>query len=318
MSPRPILTGLFLAILAASPARAEIDRWLEGTATLAQAMRALCAAPDPAKLEDARYGFIEAFDGWQEARPQLLDPALDPDLASRVWFWPDKHGTSGRQMARILAGQGQQEGIVALGLGTVETVLFDPRANPLAAAPDGPRACGLALGAAERQAALAVETRDRRGRTALDPLARRHLALLAIRDALDRIVQEKLERPLGSSLETARGERAEAWRSGRSLAAIRETLEAVRGMVQQEGITAGLQVTPAGLLVDERFRADIGHALALLARIDRPLDQAVGDPALRPRVEELLRAAKELRAMVVEQVATSLSEKLGFNSLDGD
>jgi predicted lipoprotein len=60
------------------------------------------------------------------------------------------------------------------------------------------------------------------------------------------------------------------------------------------------------------------RALAAATSIDAPLEQAIADPALRPKVEELRGAVKDIQRLASTHLASALGVSIGFNSLDGD
>jgi predicted lipoprotein len=125
-------------------------------------IEALCADPGPAPLEVAQQAWREAMLAWQRAQTIRFGPVIDDGLAPQIEFWPDKHGTAGRQMSRALAEQdpelldaGKLEG-KSVGLtsqATLERLLFGQALQD----PDqGAYACAYALAVARHQADLAA------------------------------------------------------------------------------------------------------------------------------------------------------------------
>jgi len=68
-------------------------------------IEALCADPGPARLEAAQQAWRAAMLAWQHAQTIRFGPVIDDGMAPEIAFWPDKHGTAGRQMSRALAEQ---------------------------------------------------------------------------------------------------------------------------------------------------------------------------------------------------------------------
>jgi predicted lipoprotein len=323
----PILAAILLGLPAfagaelAEPGNAAVRSWQEAARAFDEASLAACPEPagpaDPAAVDRARQAFRDLVLRWQAARTWLVGPAAPADLASRVWFWPDPHGSAGRQIARSLAS-GRAEGIAATGLGMAEEVLFG--GGPVGGTDEpGQRGCRLLLAVGDAQAELAGAISAEFAATRMSDNDRRRLLLISMRDSLDRISQEKIARPLGLEIDTARGQRAEAWQSGLSLAAIGVSLEAVEAVyLAPDGVAARLAALDDGQALDAMIRAQFERTQAALAALDLPLDQAVSDATARPKVEALLKEVQQLRLLVVERLAPAIGISLGFNALDGD
>lgn len=319
------MRGLLLAgsclLLGTSIARADLAEegneaalaWSASGKAFARATASACAptsdGADPDAWEAAQTGFADLFLAWQRARPWMVGPGASRDLASMVWFWPDPHGSAGRQISKALESD-QLEGIAATGLGMAETILFEGTPE---------EHCPILGEVGRFQAELAKDNAQAFAQAALSESDRRRLLLISARDTLDRISQEKLARPLGLEIDAARGKRAEAWRSGLSLAAIAAALDGVEAIYRAPGgLSDELVRLPDGAVLDERLRARFAATRAALAQVNLPLDQAVADPDARGKVEALLEEVQALRLWVVERLAPFLGISLGFNALDGD
>jgi len=127
------------------------------------------------------------------------------------------------------------------------------------------------------------------------------------------IVDQKLDRPLGSSVETARGKRAESWKSSQSLEHIRLNLAATASLFEY-----GF----APRLGDDQLKQEIAEgfqsSLKALEAIGLPLHMAVSDPNERKQVEALRKQVSQLKGMISVKLTQELGIPLGFNSLDGD
>jgi predicted lipoprotein len=133
------------------------------------------------------------------------------------------------------------------------------------------------------------------------------------------VIALDLERPLGSEIAAARGERARAWRSGLSLALIVAALDTIeRVCTAPGGIPSILALGPETAALDAVLRGRIGASRAALAAIELPLHVAVADPGERPKVEAALEELRAVRRLMVERLAPALGLALGFNALDGD
>ena len=58
--------------------------------------------------------------------------------------------------------------------------------------------------------------------------------------------------------------------------------------------------------------------LATARSVDRPLEKAATDPALRPGVSKLVLQTRALKQIVRDRLSTALGLAVGFNALDGD
>ena len=79
------------------------ERYAEAIGELPASVEALCANPDPQRLDAARQVWREAMRAWQHAQPITFGPVADLGLAPQIEFWPDKHGTAGRQFSQAMA-----------------------------------------------------------------------------------------------------------------------------------------------------------------------------------------------------------------------
>lgn len=304
-------------------------------------IEALCADPGPARLEAAQQAWREAMLAWQRAQTIRFGPVIDDGLAPQIEFWPDKHGTAGRQMSRALAERdpelldaGALEG-KSVGLtsqATLERLLFgralsDPGLQGYA--------CAYALAVARHQAELAARlvaawTPPDGFRAAVagagsgnavffsayDPTVALYRS---IADTLDGLIQIKLEPPLGDSQAKARGQRAENWRSQMALAGVAANLATARDLYITPGGFADLHAALGGdPALDEEIRAGFEDTIAAVNAIPLPLVEAVSDPAARERVIALVDQLKALRTLVRGPVANGLGLSIGFNATDGD
>lgn len=286
------------------------------------AVEADCAGP---WREPLRPAYRDAVLAWRQLEATGFGPASVPETAARVFFWPDAHGTAGRQLGAALksrdpqletaAGlEGQSAGLQSLA--ALELLLYG---GPPADAAADVFACRYAQAIADFQAELAREFEAGLAAVPADGEATARALVIGMRTALDTLIQLDLERPLGADLADARGQRARAWRSGLSLALIGAALETVERLyAAPQGfgalIAGQAEVAPFGAVMGQRLEA----AQAMLGQVALPLHEAVSDPAARPQVEALLEELRTMRRLVVERLAPALGVAAGFNALDGD
>lgn len=286
---------------------------------LAAALRgAGCGQPVRPEVAAA---FADVAAAWGRLQPLLQGPLGDPVLASRIAFWPDRHGTAGRQLGTALASRdvgatdpAQLAGRSAAlsGLHALERLLFEGGADPAFA-------CAYAAAILAVQAERAREAAAAFARATREPGQLRQALFVTVRDGLDGILRLKLEAPLGADLAAARGQRAEFWRSAASLPVVDANLAALEAvMARPHGLSDLLQSDPesaaAGTIVEGR----LADARAAVRAVPKPLAEAVGDSSARPAVEALAREVRELRTRVVERLGPALGVASGFNALDGD
>ncbi|MDX1433376.1 MAG: imelysin family protein [Gammaproteobacteria bacterium] len=310
------------------------------TQTLADALSALCDAPDAAQLERARESFRRAQRAWQRAQPITFGPVSDGAGQARIEYWPDKRGTGARQLRRALASEDASlldasalsfKSVALTDLQALEQVLFDDDSTLLER---GGYRCRLALSIARHQSVLAqsissewtreggygflVKSSQGGNDAYFDAKGAARDIFKSFTGTLLVIADVKLTRPLGDSIEDARGQRAESWRSAASLDNIVANLETLQQLFDSpQGLADLLRRVNAAPIADGVSQR-LGAVLDSARAIPVPLATAVADPkhrgqvvALRDDIQSLLRATNE-------HVATALELSKGFNSTDGD
>jgi len=328
--------ALFLAQPAAADVRAVVEEQaLPGFARLAAAAAGLAAAaaggtesaePGAADCGGAavRDAFHATFDAWMGVSHLRLGPSETAALS--IAFWPDERGATQRVLAGLLAEAeplptpaGYAEVSAAgRGLFALEALLYD---DALAArAAPGRRCALLALVAddlARQTAALAADWRDGFAPILLSAGEAGNAVFLTGDEALGALYtqltagleftrDQRIGRPLGS-FDRPRPQRAEAWRSGRSLRNVALSLAALHAL--------------ADLLADEPIPAtDAAFAAARDAadRVGDPAFRSVGDPAVRFRLEVLRQRIATAAARAAEDLGGTMGISPGFNALDGD
>jgi predicted lipoprotein len=152
--------------------------------------------------------------------------------------------------------------------------------------------------------------------SAYDPAA---VLYRSLADTLDAAIQVKLEPPMGDDVDSARGRRAENWRTQMELASIVANLETAQGLYATPGgfgeLFRALGGDPA---VDQQVRAGFDKALQTAQDIPLPLAEAVEDAGARQQVQQLIDQIKQLRELIRGPVVAALGLSIGFNATDGD
>lgn len=300
----------------------------QAAAGFGQATQAI-AAPD-----EARAAWVAAALAFQGIRHLRFGPMEAFDRGFRIAFFPDPRNAIGREMAELLRGDDPaalsaesfaRGRIAGQGLPAAERLLFGEDAPRLLAPDQGSRRTLLAaigrniaaLGAEMNQAWTTADppygTRlEGDGGSYAGPQDGLLTLFKSLHGGLEFLAEREVARPLGASLREAAPRRAEAWRSGQSLALARASLAA-----QQElwlTCFAPLVPAPLGRQVEAGFTAATraGEAIA------PSLEDAVTKPAGRAAVEAMVREIGALRRLLTERAAPALGLPVGFNSMDGD
>lgn len=293
---------------------------------LDQARAFAAVAPDCAGdwREPMRVAYTDSVLAWRRLEATGTGPAVAGDTPSTVYFWPDKHGTAGRQLATALRDRDpaltRAAGLAAKSVGlqslaTLEVLLYGDRVPEQA----DEFACRYAQAIADLQAEFAA-----RLATAApgDPAADGAVAdgmFRGMQGTLDVLIALDLERPMGADLAASRGERARAWRSQLSLPLIVAAMDTVERVYTAPGAFATIIQSSAELSAfDAVLRGRLQAARAATGEIGVALHLAVADPAARPAVERLLEELRAVRRLLQERLAPALGLASGFNALDGD
>lgn len=350
-TPALALTDADYAIAMGATARNAIVPAYRGLEAAAAALKvqvaALCDTPAPARLDEARAAFTGAARTWARLQFFTLGPISMHQRASRIQYWPDKRNVVGRQLSEVLekrdpaALEPQRFATTSVGvqgLPAMERLLFDDEALQ-AVAKDAPGAafrCGVMAAIGDNLHNIAGDVVD--GWTDGDkPFLDRiehpdpdDEELPSARDAAGRLLNDmlttaiamrdmKLLATLGTSLEKAKPQATEFWRSGQSLAMLTGNLEGLRDLFGSDaGFAALLRTTKEGEQIATDFAAALDEALAATNKIALPLGDAAADAGQRPLVEELAKALVKLRDLLAGPVAANLNLAIGFNALDGD
>ena len=139
---------------------------------------------------------------------------------------------------------------------------------------------------------------------------------------LQLVADQKLKRPLGSSVDKAKPQLAENRRSGRSKRNIVLNLESARAFYAGADGTGGfsdfVRDAVGGIDADTGLKAALDRAIRTARALPEPLAEAVADPKRRPQVEAALAAVKAVQLRLRDAVPPAAGIKPGFNALDGD
>lgn len=301
-----------------------MDAFRDSSRDLRDAAQADCSAGSVDLV--ARYH--AAFDDWTGISHLRFGPTETEDRAFAIAFWPDSRGKTPRAIIGLLTGDPgmltdpdafREVSIAARGLYALEFLLFDP-ATASAGSEDANCALIRAItrDVAANGAGIAADWHGEHAALLTEPGAGRRYRndeeaaqelFKALTTGLQFTSDARLGRPLGT-FDRPRPNRAELWRSRRSLRQITLSLEACRDL--------------ALILAD----GDPDLATHLEQLFDRALDQTgsladpvlagVDEPQSRFRIESLQQSVEDIRALVTEELGPKLGITAGFNALDGD
>lgn len=307
------------------------------TADLDAAMLAQCRSDPAARPAQLKSAFADAFLAWQGVQHLRFGPIQVLSRDFRFQLWPDKRGSVRKHLARLLASKDPARlgpeafasGSAAVqGFGALERLVYPSAGN--GSADDAAWTCRVAAAMTANLAGMASATLaewrdgDTAHRTMFataadgndyyeDAAELSGKLLNALHTQLERMVTQKLDRPLGDGADKVYPKRAEAWRSALSLPALRANTVALQALYHT-AFAGPLD----GRAPDAAMTAGFEQALRQIDAIERPLAEAVTDPAIREQLVALRATLSDLQRHTATALANKLGLSLGFNSLDGD
>ena len=219
------------------------ERLAEATRTLEAEAAAACSGEGPVEA-----AYHRAFDAWIGVEHFRFGPAEEDNARFAIAFWPDTKGATPRTLEAMVAADDPavddpaafaEVSVAARGLFALDYLLFDPEAAPIEA---GSYRCRLLVAITRDMAATSARMLARwrdpwagiltsagapENPVYLAPEESSRALYSALTEALQADVDLRLGRPLGT-FERPQPRRAEAWRSGRSLRNVEQSLETLR------------------------------------------------------------------------------------------
>ena len=312
---------------------------------LAHASAEFCLDPPTGVYARVVDSFHVAMSTWQRAQPIGFGPVTRDNRQARFEFWPDSGGSTDRQIRRVLnerdpalvADGGLNGKSVALqNLATFERLLAENVARLAgagnAATQEDKYACAWMSEIARFQLRLATAVADEwaNGFAATvigaeagnanyaDARAAATDYLKSLSGIIEIVIRQKLERPMDSSVAKARAARAESWRTKRSLGNIVANLEGARSLFATPGGFADLLAAAGSGPLADGIKGQFDTVIASAKNLGMPLEDALGDTAMRPKLDDLLRQLRSLRVLIQGPLSAETELTVGFNSLDGD
>jgi uncharacterized protein len=318
------MRSLALALLLATPAAADTaavvnDHARPGYAAFDEAVSRL-ADVESCDPEALRPAFQAAYDAWLAVEHLHLGPAEEDGRALAILYWPDPKGMGAKAQAALLAGDpaaltvetmGQQS-VAARGLAGLERLLYPAEALPgdpcplIQATIDDLARQAETLSTAWGPYGDQLLTAGKEGNDRfLKPEEATQALFTQLATGLEFVAERRIGRPLGT-FDKPRPDLAEGHASGRAMANITLSLQALRGLAV--ALSPESQQTLAG------FDRSIKLAQAL---DDADLD-GIADPQGWLKLQILQQAVEATHDAVIAEVGPALGVELGFNAQDGD
>jgi len=315
----------------------------EAAADLDGKVAVLCDGPSTEALDAAKDAFAATVKSWSKVEIFRFGPVNEEHRYERLFYWPDPKGIGLRQVKTALAEQDQSVALpetladksVALqGLPALEYLLYGDGAETLAQGdPKVGFRCNFAQSVAANidRVAGAVAEGWREGAEDSknflspgpdDPLYRAPkdvtLELFkAFSSGIELVRDQKLGKPLGTSIETARPRLAAFWRSGLAFPNMAGNLEGVRTLFAKGGFAGVVAQESPG--VENSILFDLDRVLSAIDEpIAEPIAEVVRDQAQRNKLEALRVALRSALDTGSSMIARGADLSFGFNALDGD
>lgn len=304
---------------------------VQATSAQANAWDTACTSQPPRVLKSLDEAFHAAADAWAKVEFLRYGPIGEDFRFERMAHWPERRNAVSRALSNLISRPDaealsperfQETSVAGQGFSALERLLFEDetRAKLRASAPDGKRVCQVGHAIATALAATSRKVLEEWRQKTLPMLEQADEA--RAREAVTRLVTDlltaleviedfKLAAPLGESIDSARPQMAEMWRSARSMRTIRLNLEAAATLTK---VLLGSDPADDGRNALEA----IVSASSVAENVPDALDKAVSDPHRRRQVILVRDVVSGTRAQAQAGLPPSLAITTGFNSLDGD
>ncbi|MAY72537.1 MAG: peptidase M75, Imelysin [Halomonas sp.] len=301
------------------------------TQALAKRLEASCGEAEVDRPA-LRSEWLAAYQAWQAVRFVDFGPI---EVDSRAWqlqFWPDAKNLVGtrvgarlRRDTPVSADDIAEAGVAEQGFPALEVLLYDDVMASRSLGDPLPCALAGAIGThlvAVSDAVIADWQAFAPHYLATDSY--NEATLHGAMQSLEILEDKRLGEPLGLMGAAPNAYRAEAWRSGQSVALAAASLAGLEQYFQP-----GLETW-----LDQAGHAELGDAFArqledtleqaeaieggIVDALDDSIDGEPKHPSSRQALATLYLEVAQLRALLDDQIAPALGVVKGFNSSDGD
>ncbi|WP_157014166.1 imelysin family protein [Mesorhizobium xinjiangense] len=306
----------------------------------AKTMEALCQAPSPDRLAAAQDAFMQAAGAWSFIEPVRIGPITEDNRLERLLFWPDRRSRGLKQVQGILAGKDetaaslaslQKKSVAMQGFGALEFILFGTGSEALGQ--DGASfrcAYGQAVAdnIAQISSAVSDEWASQDGIAGLwtapspdNPLYRDDAEAVSelfdiLVHGLEMVRDVRIDGFLGEEPADDRPKRALYWRSGQTIASIRQNLGGMLAVYDGAGL--GDNLGDDAEWIDGSIRFEFANLERALSDLDAPIAELLADETARGRIVYARIVTSGLSDLVGTGLSGEYGLTAGFSSLDGD
>ncbi len=304
---------------------------------------ALCRSPSAEALATARDAARGALLAFGRIEPLRFGPITQKQRLERLLFYPDAHGIVGKQTAKLLAKQDEEDinpekllgaSVAVQGFGALDVALYGRGADELATGgPEAEFRCRYVKALAQGIAQIAGETRAAwagdYGQTWLSPgpgnttyLSAREPSQALYRAYVTQLEVLRLQRLAAVTGADAKPAGPLLPNSRLALKLVLAGIEGERNILGENGFTAvDLAQTDkerdavavlGSVVTDLSFALRAGEAAAALSA------DAFTEPEARARLTPMLLSLKNAEELGRAALGDLTGQTLGFNSLDGD
>lgn len=308
---------------------------------LDKALASFCAAPGEPQGAAVREAFLAAVEAWAGVDFLRFGPMEREGRNDRFAFFPDRHGTGGRQLRRFLLTKDEKllqpgalagQTVAVQGLPALESLLFAGSNALLGPEPPEDYRCALALAIGENMRTIAGEavagwSGEESWATLLEnpgvenPVYLTHAEamtemLKALLTGLEQMRDQRLLAALGDTPAAAKANRAPYNAAGGALTYLAASEDALHRFVEASGI---LQLVPEDQSAYARSAEfEFSNLHRALTEAGDDLEAALADPQRRSKLSYAAIVLASLRNIFERQIAVWIGLTPGFNSLDGD
>jgi len=321
------------------------QKFKASTETLHQNSLSFCQEQNQTQFEQIKTDFKISMADWQSIQHIRFGPIENALRMHRIQMWPDKRGKVAKHLRKLLAAKKIavlkedtfMHGSTAVqGFSALEMLLFNNSATEeFFTANKSNYRCQLLIAITSNLSNISkglvydwseakepfrvyIQTADQGNAYYESEKEVSSTILNNLVTQLILIVDHKLDRPIGKSLNKAYGKRAESWRSRQSLKNIQHNLKALQ-VLYQMGFEHQLKNKE---LKNKELQEKVHNGFEVInktiATIQLPIFEAVKNPGQRKLLIQLRQQTAQLKQLFSVELPKALDIPLGFNSLDGD
>ncbi len=320
--------------------RPAYDAFSQQAAAASHAMERLCQDPSQQELDAAREAFLQAADAWSFIEPVRFGPVSEDNRLERLLFWPDRRSRGLKQVQGLLAEMDQtatdpitltQKSVAVQGFGALEFVLFGTGSQALGEDGQSFRCAygdAVAANIAEIASSIASAWARQDGIAGIwtspsteNPLYRDETeAVSEIFDTLvhglEMVRDVRINGFLGEDPAQDRARQALYWRSGGTIASIRQNVAGLRAIYDAAGF--GEDLGPDAEWIGSSIRFEFANIDRALSDLDAPIADLLNDEADRGKIVYARIVTTSLSDLIGSGLSGAYGLTAGFSSLDGD